>query len=88
MLRSYELVNIEVSPFTSGELRSIDFTTGEHQLRTGDFLSGSIFTTCEQKWGQMEKGCKIRLENKLMFLMKPLFLMCGLKTNQTWYIVW
>ena len=37
-----------VSQFTTGQLCSIDFTTDEHHLWTGDFLSGSIFTTCEK----------------------------------------
>jgi len=37
-----------VSHFTTGELRSNDFTTGEHRLWTGDFLSDSLFTTCEK----------------------------------------
>ena len=47
-----------VSQSIIGELHSIDFTIDEHHLWMGDFLSGSIFTTCEQNGGKWTSVAK------------------------------
>ena len=48
----------DISHFTTSELSSIDFTTGEHHLWTGDFLSGLIFTSCGEIFS--ENGQKLQ----------------------------
>ena len=53
-----------VSYFTPDELHSNNFTTCEHHLWTRDFLSGSIFTMCENRQ-KMDKGHKAMFHNKL-----------------------